>query len=111
MKSTRSSSDTYKFETEGQVLEGIWEGHRTVDVHGRQARIGTVKQVDGSEASFWLTAVLGKELDKVMCGTAVEIEYLGKKGPDHMRYHSFDVRVPDDTELIDIDQAADANAG
>lgn len=80
-----------------------------MDVHGRQARIGTVKMVDGTETSFWLTAVLDRELAKVSYSTPVEIEYLGKKGPDARRYHAFDVRVPDDTELIDI-EANDVDA-
>lgn len=90
------TGDLLKWETEGQSLEGIWQG--THD--GQFGPLGTVEQPDGARVRFPLHTALLDRMQRISEGAEVRIIYRGKaKSKAGREFKAFDVFVSDPSML------------
>ena len=94
------TEDIFKWESPGQILEGIYQQVQQRDFGERVAKLYTLN-VDGDQViRFWGSTVLDKRLARVPKGAWVQITYKGEAGQGNRRYKNFDVRVNEETRLV-----------
>lgn len=101
----------FKFEQEGQELEGYYVGCLENQGSEGKSTIHTFKKEDGEEVSIWGSAVIDDQLSKVEFGGYVLIKYLGlKKAKTGGRsYHDFEVF--EDTSAPKVESEAPVVSG
>lgn len=90
----------YKFDHEGQVLEGVWRGTKP----GKYGDNGVVEQADGSMVQFTLNVTL-RDLVKVPDGADVRITYRGMaRAKNGNEFKAFTIQVGEDTDIPEDDE-------
>jgi hypothetical protein len=101
----------FKFETEGQELEGFLI--ETMEDRGtkKDSCIHVVKTEAGEEKVFWGTKVIDDQFSKISFGAYIMVKYLGKKkAKGGNQYHDFEVFEDTSAEGVTVPQQEQTKA-
>ena len=105
-----ANDEKFKFEEEGDTLEGYYLGSETFEYEGDELTKHRVRRDDGKTVSFIGGSVLNNELPGIPVGSLVRIERGADKklkGGKHMATYQIDY---DDEDCIDVSAQSEQRA-
>ena len=90
---TDNSGEIFKFEKEGDAVEGIFQGYQDVTTKMGQSKLYVITSKKG-DVKIWGNRLLDSNLIKVDIGQQIRITFLGKaKGKSGFFYNNFSIEV------------------
>jgi hypothetical protein len=107
-----SGGKFFKFEEEGQQLEGIWDGYR--ESTNYKGTYNGFINVDGERIVFGLSTAI-EDMMVIPVGTQVKVVYIGKQvGKSGRQFKAYEVYVDEDMQPAQAslpETGSDSNEG